>query len=87
MSEPLVYEIHNEYDQFIHGLEEGVMPRRGHSTTIGKFAKISYDRRRSEIRRLGDLLRYEQRSSTAVANRCLTRVDAVGRAVMWMQPP
>jgi hypothetical protein len=39
------------------------MPRRGHSTTIGKFAKISYDRRRSEIRRLGDLLRYEQRSN------------------------
>ncbi len=35
--------------------------RRGHSTAIGKFAKIHHDRRVSEIRRLGVALRAEQR--------------------------
>lgn len=34
--------------------------RRGHSTAIGKFAKIHHDRRVSEIRRLGVALREEQ---------------------------
>ena len=42
------------------------MPRRGHSTTIGKFAKVHQDRRRSEIRILGDLLRREQHSTRGV---------------------
>jgi hypothetical protein len=37
------------------------MSRRGHSTAIGKFAKIHHDRRVSEIRRLGVALRREQR--------------------------
>ncbi|MFJ8579440.1 hypothetical protein [Micromonospora sp. NPDC093277] len=36
------------------------MPRRGRSTTIGKFAKLYQDRRVSEIRVLGELLRREQ---------------------------
>lgn len=36
------------------------MGRRGHSTAIGKFAKIHHDRRVSEIRRLGVALREEQ---------------------------
>jgi len=36
------------------------MPRRGHSTTIGKIAKIYHDRRASEIRVLGELLRSKQ---------------------------
>lgn len=39
------------------------MGRRGHSTTIGKFAKIHHDRRVSEIRVLGELLRYEQQAN------------------------
>jgi hypothetical protein len=34
--------------------------RRGHSTAIGKFAKIHHDRRVSEIRRLGVALREER---------------------------
>lgn len=38
------------------------MGRRGHSTAIGKFAKIHHDRRVSEIRRLGVALREEQGS-------------------------
>lgn len=37
------------------------MGRRGHSTTIGKFAKIHHDRRVSEIRVLGEALRAERR--------------------------
>ncbi|MBX7267381.1 hypothetical protein KIF24_15995 [Micromonospora sp. Llam7] len=36
------------------------MPRRGRSTTIGKIAKVHQDRRVSEIRVLGELLRCEQ---------------------------
>lgn len=36
------------------------MPRRGHSTTIGKFAKLYQNRRASEIRVLGEMLRREQ---------------------------
>jgi hypothetical protein len=36
------------------------MPRRGYSTTIGKIAKACHDRRVSEIRMLGELLRREQ---------------------------
>jgi hypothetical protein len=39
------------------------MARRGHSTTIGKFAKIHHDRRVSEIRVLGELLRRERRTA------------------------
>ncbi|MDG4816792.1 MULTISPECIES: hypothetical protein [Micromonospora] len=35
------------------------MPRRGRSTTIGKFAKFHQDRRVSEIRLLGEALRRE----------------------------
>jgi hypothetical protein len=38
----------------------GTMPRRGRSTTIGKFAKVHQDRRVSEIRILGELLRGER---------------------------
>ncbi|MER7472752.1 hypothetical protein [Micromonospora sp. NPDC000018] len=37
------------------------MPRRGRSTTIGKIAKFYQDRRASEIRVLGEVLRREQR--------------------------
>jgi hypothetical protein len=40
------------------------MPRRGHSTTIGKIAKIYHDRRVSEIRMLGELLRREQHAAS-----------------------
>ncbi|TWJ27235.1 hypothetical protein JD81_00722 [Micromonospora sagamiensis] len=36
------------------------MPRRGRSTTIGKIGKVHQDRRVSEIRVLGELLRREQ---------------------------
>jgi hypothetical protein len=36
------------------------MSRRGRSTTIGKIAKLCQDRRVSEIRVLGELLRREQ---------------------------
>jgi hypothetical protein len=36
------------------------MSRRGRSTTIGKIAKIHQDRRVSEMRMLGELLRREQ---------------------------
>lgn len=39
------------------------MGRHGHSTKIGKFAKVHHDRRVSEIRRLGATLRAEQRSA------------------------
>ncbi|SCL36975.1 hypothetical protein GA0074692_4511 [Micromonospora pallida] len=38
------------------------MPRRGRSTTIGKIGKFHQDRRVSEIRALGELLRREQGS-------------------------
>lgn len=40
------------------------MGRRGHSTAIGKFAKIRHDRRVSEIRKLGVALRGEQRADS-----------------------
>ncbi|WP_155218761.1 hypothetical protein [Micromonospora sp. CP22] len=36
------------------------MPRRGRSTTVGKFAQLCQARRASEIRMLGELLRREQ---------------------------
>jgi hypothetical protein len=36
------------------------MARRGHSTVVGKFAKVHHDRRKSEIRVFGELLRQEQ---------------------------
>ncbi|MFI6229262.1 hypothetical protein ACIBCR_18345 [Micromonospora echinospora] len=36
------------------------MPRRGRSTTIGKIGKFHQDRRVSEIRVFGELLRREQ---------------------------
>jgi hypothetical protein len=39
------------------------MPRRGRSTTVGKFAKLFQDRRASEIRVLGELIREEQRAT------------------------
>ncbi|MEO3746578.1 hypothetical protein [Plantactinospora sp. B5E13] len=41
------------------------MPRRGHSTTIGKIAKFCQDRRVSEIRMLGELLRREQQAAAS----------------------
>ncbi|WP_158074023.1 hypothetical protein [Micromonospora sp. CB01531] len=40
------------------------MPRRGRSTTVGKFAKFYQDRRVSEIRVLGELLRREQHAAS-----------------------
>lgn len=40
------------------------MPRRGRSTTVGKIAKRCQDRRASEIRMLGELLRREQRAAS-----------------------
>lgn len=43
------------------------MPRRGHSTTVGKIAKVYHDRRVSEIRVLGELLRREQRAAPPVS--------------------
>jgi hypothetical protein len=42
------------------------MPRRGRSTTVGKFAKFYQDRRVSEIRVLGEALRREQRAASCV---------------------
>jgi hypothetical protein len=39
---------------------EKMMGRRGYSTTVGKFAKTHHDRRVSEIRMLGEMLRDEQ---------------------------
>lgn len=39
------------------------MPRRGHSTSIGKFAKVYHDRRVSEIRVLGEQLRRNGRTA------------------------
>jgi hypothetical protein len=41
------------------------MARRGRSTTIGKFAKLCQDRRVSEIRGFGELLRREQAMARA----------------------
>ncbi|GIJ52206.1 hypothetical protein Val02_90920 [Virgisporangium aliadipatigenens] len=52
------------------------MARRGHSTTIGKFAKHELDRRRSEIRMFGDLLRREQQARSPVATAEPDRADA-----------
>jgi hypothetical protein len=43
------------------------MPRRGHSTTIGKIAKVHHDRRVSEIRVLGELLYREQCAASTVS--------------------
>lgn len=43
------------------------MPRRGHSTTIGKIAKVWHDRRVSEVRVLGELLRREQRAGLTMS--------------------
>jgi hypothetical protein len=40
------------------------MGRRGHSTSIGKFAKLHQDQRRSEIRVLGEVLRHERMPAT-----------------------
>lgn len=42
------------------------MPRRGYSTIVGKIAKVHQDRRRSEMRMLGELLRREQHSARDV---------------------
>ena len=44
------------------------MPRRGYSTTVGKFAKFYQNRRASEIRVLGELLRSEQRAAPSMAS-------------------
>jgi hypothetical protein len=49
---------------------EVAMGRRGHSTAIGKFAKVHHDRRVSEIRRLGVLLRAEQSAAGATESQC-----------------
>ena len=38
------------------------MGRRGHSTKVGKFAKLLHDRRVSEIRVLGETLRNQRRA-------------------------
>ncbi|WP_229403579.1 hypothetical protein [Micromonospora okii] len=43
------------------------MPRRGRSTTVGKFAKFHHDRRVSEIRVLGELLRREGQGEPGAA--------------------
>jgi hypothetical protein len=42
------------------------MPRRGRSTTVGKIAKLYQDRRASEIRMLGEMLRGEQHATSGV---------------------
>ncbi|MEV4539713.1 hypothetical protein AB0J82_38650 [Asanoa sp. NPDC049518] len=44
------------------------MPRRGHSTTIGKIAKFYQDRRVSEIRLFGEQLRREQQAAAVQAS-------------------
>jgi hypothetical protein len=44
------------------------MSRHGHSTAIGKFAKIHHDRQVSEIRRLDAALRGEQGAAGAPGN-------------------
>lgn len=41
------------------------MGRRGHSTSIGKFAKVIHDQRVSEIRVLRDVLRGERGTNHA----------------------
>lgn len=43
------------------------MPRRGRSTTVGKIAKLCQDRRASEIRMLGELLRREEHGAPGEA--------------------
>jgi hypothetical protein len=45
------------------------MPRRGRSTTVGKIAKLCQDRRASEIRVLGELLRRGQSAVSREAAR------------------
>ncbi|GAA2617005.1 hypothetical protein GCM10010399_54940 [Dactylosporangium fulvum] len=54
------------------------MGRRGHSTTIGKFAKIHHARRVSEIRVLGELLRREQRAVLTEPAACDVLSDGPG---------
>ena len=44
------------------------MARRGRSTTIGKIAQVHLDRRRSEIRILGERLRSEKEGAPAQPN-------------------
>ncbi|WP_238005901.1 hypothetical protein KZZ52_41840 [Dactylosporangium sp. AC04546] len=51
------------------------MARRGHSTSIGKFAKVHHDRRVSEIRMLGELLRRERQSDLPLRERYAVHVD------------
>lgn len=55
------------------------MPRRGHSTTIGKIAKVYHDRRVSEIRKLGELLRREQRAASGSPAAPDTRQTSLSR--------
>lgn len=55
------------------------MPRRGRSTTVGKFAKLHQDRRVSEIRMLGEMLQRE-RSVAAAERRNGTDMAQVPRA-------
>lgn len=52
------------------------MARRGRSTTVGKFAKLYQDRRVSEIRVFGELLRHEQAAATVVCDVAADRLDA-----------
>ncbi|MEU0560210.1 hypothetical protein [Dactylosporangium sp. NPDC006015] len=56
------------------------MARRGRSTTIGKFAKLYQDRRVSEIRMLGELLRHEQSVATGRTSGLDARADRVDAA-------
>ncbi|GGM64977.1 hypothetical protein ACFFX1_54040 [Dactylosporangium sucinum] len=51
------------------------MARRGHSTSIGKFAKVHHDRRVSEIRMLGELLRRERQAGPPLRERHVVHVD------------
>lgn len=56
------------------------MPRRGRSTTVGKFAKFYQDRRVSEIRVLGEMLRREQHTTSCVESEARdTQVASVAR--------
>ncbi|SNT54439.1 hypothetical protein SAMN05421812_10961 [Asanoa hainanensis] len=55
------------------------MPRRGHSTTIGKIAKFYQDRRVSEIRLFSEQLRREQRATEDRAPAATHRKSSAAR--------
>ncbi|NBE80151.1 hypothetical protein [Micromonospora rubida] len=62
----IVHRVHRRQlvDGSIHTSSlEDPMPRRGHSTIIGKIAKLHQNRRASEIRVLGETLRREQQTT------------------------